>query len=340
MPVKLLRSPNSNTDKSRNSRLSLNIFYFATGDTRKDSGLEIEFTLDTGASYSIINCRTFWEIYQLQQPSSIQKSTKLTKTYSGQTVAMIGCATITFSHGPDGQFIFSLTKWIPEMKTQNLIGIDICQKQVFGIHFDLSGIEKKNHPKSICYGSFHQNKSYPHLSQFLTIRTPYTICIDAKSARCWKYSRIDTHMHFPLGSTFQPNRNAVATSLSFVNTLWTRSERNFLILMDNNENHQITLPKGQIGFSSLDVVDRDEPKYQIRSAYDFTNAFIATDEWYNGCFLLHSTVPAQNSNDFYRPSITLKIRFSNNLIQSDIAYLLTLELVKVLPISYPTELLV
>ena len=71
----------------------------------------------------------------------------------------------------------------------------------------------------------------------------------------------------PPGSTFQPNRTAVATGLSFVNTLCTRFECNLPILMENNKNHQITLPKGRIGFSSLDVVDRDEPKYQIRSPY-------------------------------------------------------------------------
>ena len=58
------------------------------------------------------------------------------------------------------------------------------------------------------------------------------------------------------------------------------------------------MPKGRIGFSSLDVVDRDEPKYQIRSPYELTNAIIFTDERYNDCFLLHSTVPAQSSNDF------------------------------------------
>ena len=68
--------------------------------------------------------------------------------------------------------------------------------------------------------------------------------------------------------------------------------------MENNKNYQITLPKGLIGFSSLNVVDRDEPKYQIRSPYNLTNATIATDERYNDCFLLHSTVPAQSSDEF------------------------------------------
>ena len=73
--------------------------------------------LDTGASCSIIVYRTFWEICQLQHPITIQKSTKVTKTYSGQTNSMIGYATITFSYDPDGQLIFPLTGWITEMRT-------------------------------------------------------------------------------------------------------------------------------------------------------------------------------------------------------------------------------
>ena len=54
---------------------------------------------------------------------------------------MIGLATLTFSCDPDGQFTFPLTVWITEMKTQNLLGMDFCQKQVSGIHFELPGIE-------------------------------------------------------------------------------------------------------------------------------------------------------------------------------------------------------
>ena len=77
---------------------------------------------------------------------------------------MIGYATITFGYDPDGQFIFPLTVWITEMRTQNRLGMDFCQKQFSGIHFDLTGIEIKNPSKSICYGSFHQNKS-----SFITI---------------------------------------------------------------------------------------------------------------------------------------------------------------------------
>ena len=102
------------------------------------------------------------------------------------------------------------------------------------------------------------------------------MCSDAKSARCGKYSPADTHIHFP--PTFQPNLNAVATGISFINTLCTQTERNLPILTENNKNHQITIPKGWIGFSSPDVVDQEEPKYQLRSPYDLTNPIIAADE--------------------------------------------------------------
>ena len=63
--------------------------------------------------------------------------------------------------------------------------------------------------------------------------------------------------------------------------------------MENNKNHQITLPKGRIGFSSLDVSDKDSPKYQVRDPYELTNAILSTNEQYNDCFLLHSTILSQ-----------------------------------------------
>ena len=68
--------------------------------------------------------------------------------------------------------------------------------------------------------------------------------------------------------------------------------------MESNKKHQITLPKGRIGFSSLDVSDIDEPKYQIRDAYELTNAILSTNERNNDCFLLHSTIPSQSHDEF------------------------------------------
>ena len=64
--------------------------------------------------------------------------------------------------------------------------------------------------------------------------------------------------------------------------------------MANDKSHQTTLPKKQIGFSSLDVVDRDEPNCKIRSGYELTSAISSCDEGYNDCLRFLSTIPAQS----------------------------------------------
>ena len=210
---------------------------------------------------------------------------------------MIGYATMEFSYDPNGEYTFPLTVWITEMRTQTLLGMDFCQNQASGIHFDLPGIELRQPPKTFCYGSLHQNKTFPYVSRILTVRLPYTMLVDAKSARCWKYSPEDPKSLFPPGSTFQPNREAVTTGLIFVNIICTQPEPTLPILIENNKNHQLTLPKGRIGFSSLDAADKEERKYQIRNPYELTNTIIQTDDKYNDCFLLPSTIPAQSPDD-------------------------------------------
>ena len=257
-----MRSPKSVSNRSRSSRLSFNIFYFATGDAQKDSGLDSGFMLDTGASCSIINYRTFWDISQFHHPIVVHRSNKLTKTYSGQVVPMIGYATMEFSYDPNGENTFPLTVWITEMRTQNLLGMDFCQNQASRIHFDLPRIELRQPPKTFCYGSLHPNKTCPYVSRILTVRLPYTRLVDAKSARYWTlFSPEDPKSLFPPGSTFQTNREAVATGFFFVNIICTQPEPTLPILIENNKNHQITLPRGRIGFSSLDVADKEERKY-------------------------------------------------------------------------------
>ena len=124
--------------------------------------------------------------------------------------------------------------------------------------------------------------------------------IEAKSARCWKYSPDDPHAHFPRGPTFHPNCKAVALGLSFVNVLCTQAESKLPLPMENNKNHQITLPKGRIGFSSLDASNNDEPKYQIGDPYELTNVIFSTNEQYNDCFLLHWTNLSQSDDELWQ----------------------------------------
>ena len=74
--------------------------------------------------------------------------------------------------------------------------------------------------------------------------------------------------------------------------------QNYLYQWKITRTTKSTLPKGRIGFSSVDVSDNDEPKYQIRDAYELTNAILSPNEQCNDCFPLHSTIPSQSHDEF------------------------------------------
>ena len=103
------------------------VFYFPTGDSKKDSGLEIEFMVDIGAACSIINYRTFCEFSQFLQPITLVRSKQKTRTYTGEEIPMLGHTTLNFSFDSDGQHCFQLQLWITETKTANLLGIEFCR---------------------------------------------------------------------------------------------------------------------------------------------------------------------------------------------------------------------
>ena len=73
--------------------------------------------------------------------------------------------------------------------------------------------------------------------------------------------------------------------------LCTQSEQYLPILMENNKNHQITLDKGILGYSSLDILDFERPKYQIKDCVKMVDCILSENDQYNECFLLHSTLP-------------------------------------------------
>ena len=63
--------------------------------------------------------------------------------------------------------------------------------------------------------------------------------------------------------------------------------------MENNRNHQITLNKGVIGYSSLDICNRDRPKYQIKGCVQMVISILTENDKYDECFLLPSTIPCE-----------------------------------------------
>ena len=206
---------------------------------------------------------------------------------------MIGNTTLSFSFDSDGEHQFELRIWITETQTSNLMGIEFCRQYVSKLHFEISAIELKNTPNAICYGNMCSTKPYPFISKIHTIKTPHQIHIDAKTSRVWKYSSEDKSKKIPSGTTFDPHRHSVKSGLDFVKVLCTQSKNYLPILMENYRNHQITLNKGVIGYSSLDISDSDRPKYQIRDCVQMDNSILTEKDQYNECFRLHSTVPRE-----------------------------------------------
>ena len=293
LSFKLLKSPRPDEESYFKSRFHMNAFYFSTGDNQRESGLEIEIMLNTGAACSIINYRTFLEIAQFRQPITVVRSKQKTKTYTGDIVSMIGHTTLSFSFDSDGEHQFELRFWITETQTSNLLGIELCRQYVSKMLFEISAIELKNTANAMCYGYMCSTKPYPFVSKIHTIRTPHQIHVDAKTSRDWKCSSEDKSKIFPPGTTFVPHRHYVKSGLDFVNVLCTQSEDYLPILMEDNRNHQITLNKGVFRYSSLDISDRDRPKYQIRDCVQMANSNLSENDQYKECFLLHSTVPCE-----------------------------------------------
>ena len=104
----------------------------------------------------------------------------------------------------------------------------------------------------------------------------------------------------PPGSTFLPNRKAVSTGLNFIDVLCTRFEKTLPIVKENNKTHTITLVKGTIGYSMLDVIDKEIPKNHIRNPTELADTILSKNEEYNDCFLLHSTIGSQDMKDCIR----------------------------------------
>ena len=96
-------SPRPDEKSNFRSRFHLNVFYFPTENCQKDSGLEINIMLVTGAACSIVNYRTFLEIAQFRQMITVVRIKQKTKTYTGDIVPMIGHTTLSFSFDSNGE---------------------------------------------------------------------------------------------------------------------------------------------------------------------------------------------------------------------------------------------
>ena len=174
------------------------------------------------------------------------------------------------------------------------MGIEFCRKCISKIHFVIiPPLELKDTPNAICYGSLCATKPYSYLSLIKAIWIPHQIHIDAKTSLVYKYRPEVEQINFVPGTTFIPHQKVAKSGLDFVNVLCTQSEKYITILMENNKNHQITLDKGTLGYSALDILDYERRKYQYKNSARMADCILSENDQYNECYLLHLTLPHQ-----------------------------------------------
>ena len=144
------------------------------------------------------------------------------------------------------------------------MGIEFCRKYVTQLHFDIPALKLKNTLFTISYGGLCATKPYSYLTFIKAIRIPHQIHIDAKTYRVYKYRPECGQTNFAPGTTFIPHQEVANSGLDFVNIRCTQSEEYLPILMENNKNHQVTLETGTLGYSAVDILGFELPKYQIK----------------------------------------------------------------------------
>ena len=119
------------------SRIYFNLYHFATGDIKNNSGLEVEFMIDPGSTYTIINHSTYLALVNLGQNLHLQSTTCDSKTYTGSSIRMLGYTTIQSSFETDGKNTVPHKVFVTEEQRQNVIGIDLCHLFLKALHIDI-----------------------------------------------------------------------------------------------------------------------------------------------------------------------------------------------------------
>ena len=145
-----MKSPNATKESSTKSKIYLNLYDFATGDIKNNSGLEVEFTIEPGSTCTIINYPTYPALLNLGQNLHIQNTNCDSKTYTGSSTKMLGYTTIQSSIETDGKYTVPHKVFVTKDQRQNIIGIDFCHLFLKALHFDIPAVELKTERNLMC----------------------------------------------------------------------------------------------------------------------------------------------------------------------------------------------
>ena len=252
------------------SHLFVNLFQFPTGDMKKHSGayptgMETQFLIDTGATCSVINYPTFQQLSYLQ-PLTVVQSQRTTRAVNGTKVSMIGYCEITSNFDSEGKLPVKHVVWISK-KTgcrMNLLGMDFISQVSDSLEFRIPLIHLKLFPGQVVLLKTASTKDFPHYAKIQPVVLPDKLYISQNQLRMIKVE-LDNNQTFKPGAVFNPHYKLKKTGLFFFDSYSPKPETKFPILIDNSQNHAVTLPSGSIGYISQDKVIHCQKNYSIQN---------------------------------------------------------------------------
>ena len=104
-------------------RIFVDLYVHTTGDRNKNSGLEIEFLLDTGATCSVINFIIFQAISDVGQNITVVQTQTRTTAFNNSEIRMLGYTILPFSLDIAGKYEIKHKVWIAHEHTTNILGM-------------------------------------------------------------------------------------------------------------------------------------------------------------------------------------------------------------------------
>ena len=143
----------------------------------KNSGLEIEFLLDTGTTCSIINYNTFKAISDVGQNVTVLETQTRKTAFNISEFRMLGSTILPLSLNLACKYEMKHKVWITHEHTTNMLGMHIFHLYCSSPNLKIPFLGLKTFQGSSMYGKDRKDEEYPGCSKFSpkTLTKPVTI---------------------------------------------------------------------------------------------------------------------------------------------------------------------
>ena len=253
--------------------LYLNHNYF-TQDVKYSDGVEIQFMLDTGASASIINYATYKQLQKINSVMMINTSDVL-RTANNDPMSIFGTCQITLFYDLQKEYSVVHKFYICSQNenTNNLIGIDFISKECQSINIASAYFTHGKYKRTVKLLT-KSEKDYPFCSYMNKIDLQNDRHFEPRSNRFFKFAnkpkfvKVGKLVEYII--LFVPLEQTKRSQLNFISTTNSPVKDHFLLMIENETDHKITLEQGPFGFLVTDLGYRNLSNYTKYSVNNFT----------------------------------------------------------------------